>query len=138
MVYRKDGTLHPGPRSDWSTWDRSIKTTGGFACGDRFIQMGQWRMGAVNETHFSISHQGGKTAQIYQSDGTRFSGPRSDLSTWSRPLFQGANCSDDATLAPTPAPTPSPTQLENATLEQLKDAQYAIAMSPPFHILGDV
>lgn len=41
------------------------------------------------------------------------------------------------TPPPTPAPTPAPA-LPDATLQQIKEAQYTLVMSPHFHTLGDV
>ena len=56
----------------------------GVQYGDRFVQIGDWRMGDVDGAHFSMAHKDGKTAQIYRKDGTLHRGPRSDYSTWSR------------------------------------------------------
>ena len=38
--------------------------------GDRYIQIGEWRLGAIDDNHASMSHKDGKTAQIYRNDGT--------------------------------------------------------------------
>jgi len=84
-IYRSDGTLHRGPRTDFTTWkSRKVGTPKGISFGDRFIQIGQWRIGDVDGTHLSIAHQNGKTALIFRSDGTLHRGPRRDFTTFSR------------------------------------------------------
>merc|ERR1711998_497814 len=58
--------------------------------GDRFIQLGQWRIGDADGTHFSIAYKSGSrhyTAVIFRKDGTVHNGPRrccglAQLSTW--------------------------------------------------------
>ncbi|CAE7397036.1 unnamed protein product [Symbiodinium sp. CCMP2456] len=85
QIFHKDGTLHPGPRNDFNAWGRSIGAAKGISFGFQFIQIGKFRVGAVDETHLSIAHIGGKTAQIFRNDGTLHSGPRTDFSTWDRP-----------------------------------------------------
>ena len=55
--------------------------------GDRFMQFGSFRMGAVDDNHFSISHNGGQTIQIFRSDGTLHPGPRRDFGLWHRPIL---------------------------------------------------
>ena len=37
--------------------------------GDRFVQLGDWRLAALDADHFSISHKNGNNAQIYKSNG---------------------------------------------------------------------
>ncbi|CAE7940706.1 unnamed protein product [Symbiodinium necroappetens] len=92
QIYRSDGTRHPGPRNDWGSWSWEPKKTGSHGkvhFGDHFIQFGNFRMGAVDDNHFSISHNGGKTIQIFRSDGTLHPGPRADFGLWhhSRPIL---------------------------------------------------
>merc|ERR1719188_2662602 len=90
QVFRSDGTLHHGPRTDYSTWHQSIDTPSGISMGDRFIQIEDWRLGwgGTNQhgSHFSISHKDGQTAQVFKSDGTLHDGPRTDYSTWQRAI----------------------------------------------------
>eukprot|EP01126_Amoeba_proteus_P004407 TRINITY_DN11475_c0_g1_i1.p1 TRINITY_DN11475_c0_g1~~TRINITY_DN11475_c0_g1_i1.p1 ORF type:complete len:218 (-),score=28.07 TRINITY_DN11475_c0_g1_i1:69-656(-) len=75
MIYRADGTLHPGPRIDFGLWDKSLGKKG-FASnvfvGDCFVQIGEWRIGQVQEDdgHLSISHVTGFTSAIWRKDGT--------------------------------------------------------------------
>jgi len=76
QIFRKDGTLHPGPRSDYTTWSRSVGSSSGITIGAKFIQIGAWRIGDVDGTHASMAHKDGKTAQIFRKDGTLHPGPR--------------------------------------------------------------
>lgn len=83
---------------DWRTGDGFLfdgSVPGHVIVGDRFIQVGDyWRMGESDGDHFSISHQSGKTAVIYRSDGTVHRGPRTDHGVWARPLVDsGADLS---------------------------------------------
>jgi hypothetical protein len=91
QIFRSDGTLHPGPRSDFTTWGRPVGDAKDIFFGDRFIQVGEWRLGDVDGAHASIAHKDGKTAQIYRSDGTLHPGPRSDYTTWGRPVGNAAS-----------------------------------------------
>lgn len=101
QYWRSDGTSHASSDSsqDWSSvmalpgahWEcqgldeltfGACSNFGGF--GDRFIELGKWRLAAIDETHFSISHQDGQTPQIFRADGVMISG-RTDYSAWHRP-----------------------------------------------------
>ncbi|EJK66470.1 hypothetical protein THAOC_12614, partial [Thalassiosira oceanica] len=87
MIYRHDGTMHPGPRTDHDAWtlvDDDVLAGSKEGCprGD-FLQIGDWRLARTCETcgdsHFSISSQAhGKTSQIFRDDGTWHPGPRAD------------------------------------------------------------
>lgn len=85
QIYRNDGTVHPGPRTDYNAWGRSIGPAKGISFGFQYIQIGRFRIGAVNDAHFSISHRDGQTIQIFRNDGTLHPGPRTDYSTFDRP-----------------------------------------------------
>jgi hypothetical protein len=79
QIYRSDGTLHPGPRNDFHSRARSRDNSApGISFGDRFIQIGKWRICDFDGVHASICTTSGKTAQIYKSDGTVHPGPRND------------------------------------------------------------
>ena len=79
QIYRNDGTLHPGPRTDYGTWGNALDATGpGISFGDRFIQIGAWRICEIDGYHASICTTSGVTAQIYRGDGTLHPGPRTD------------------------------------------------------------
>ncbi|CAE7235037.1 unnamed protein product [Symbiodinium sp. CCMP2592] len=52
--------------------------------GDRFLQLGNWRLAALDADHFSISHKDGQNA-IYKSNG-HFYWKRTSDRAWRRPL----------------------------------------------------
>jgi len=80
QIYRSDGTLHGGPRSDFTTWGRGLDANApGISFGDRFIQIGQWRICDIDGNHASVCTVHGKTAQIFRADGTLHGGPRNDF-----------------------------------------------------------
>ena len=85
VIFRSDGTVHNGPRSDFSLWhgNRATKPQG-VVFGENVIQIGEWRVGATDEGHFSFSHKDGKTAMILRYDGTVHPGPRDDFSTFAQ------------------------------------------------------
>ncbi|CAE7520894.1 unnamed protein product [Symbiodinium necroappetens] len=82
QIYRSDGSLHPGPRTDYGAWHRALGFPFGITFGPGFIQIGKFRLGAANDEHFSISHRDGNTIQIFRDDGTRHTGPRQDWGLW--------------------------------------------------------
>ena len=85
MIFRKDGTVHPGPRNDFGLWGRTGGTATNIVLATDFIEFsGTWRIGDVDGTHMSLSHKDGKTAMIWRSDGTQHPGPRSDFTTWGK------------------------------------------------------
>ena len=55
--------------------------------GAGFVEIGPWRFGNVDGVHFSVSHQSGKTAVIFRSDGNVFPGPLGFLGLSSLPLL---------------------------------------------------
>ena len=79
QIFRSDGTLHPGPRSDYDLWKvRSSGPASGITYGDRFLQIGKFRIGDADGWHMLITHVDGQTIQIYRGDGTLHPGPRTD------------------------------------------------------------
>ncbi|CAE7664347.1 unnamed protein product [Symbiodinium pilosum] len=86
QIWHGAGTLHPGPRTDFNLWWKPLGEPVGVTFGDRFVQIGQFRIGDVDSKHFSVSHVSGKTAQLFLSDGSLRSGPRTDFTTFGRPL----------------------------------------------------
>jgi len=84
QIFRSDGTLHNGPRQDYSTWSRSTGPARGITFGDRLLVIGSFRLGDVDGTHFSVGHVDGQTIQIYRSDGHLFPGPRTDYNVLAR------------------------------------------------------
>jgi hypothetical protein len=93
QVWRNDGRIFNGPRTDLDTKARSIGKPGGISIGKNFVQIGEWRIGDADGRHFSVSHEKGMVSAIYREDGRAFGGPRRDLSTWS--LKVEKTCTDD-------------------------------------------
>jgi|LauGreDrversion4_2_1035121.scaffolds.fasta_scaffold544080_2 hypothetical protein len=48
----------------------SFSCTASLSGGNGFIQIGNWRLGSVDDNHFSFSSNNGRTAVILRSDGT--------------------------------------------------------------------
>jgi len=83
VIFRSDGTIHPGPRNDFGLWSRTGGIATNVVLSTKFVEFaGQWRLGDVDGAHFSLAHKGGKTAMIWRSDGTQHPGPRTDYTTW--------------------------------------------------------
>ncbi|CAE7736671.1 unnamed protein product [Symbiodinium microadriaticum] len=95
QIWRADGTNHYGPRTDWGAW-RDVhgnlrpRTASGHSVGIHFgfefIQIGQFRLGAADDTHFSISHSNGNTIEIFRDDGhiSSHDVTRKEFGTWDR------------------------------------------------------
>ena len=62
QIFRHDGTLHPGPRTDYNSWNQSSDRAKGISFGHNYVQIGNWRLGATNASHLSVTHKGGKLA----------------------------------------------------------------------------
>eukprot|EP01083_Nonionella_stella_P029639 81541_1 len=94
VIFRKDGTIHPGPRTDFGLFDRAyVKGLRNVTYGDGWIQLSDWRIGVCdnNRDHLSISHKSKHTCMIWRSDGTRHKGPRKDWNNyWDRINVGGA------------------------------------------------
>ncbi|CAE7192010.1 Ank3, partial [Symbiodinium natans] len=96
QTYRSDNRLFPGPNGHWTgVLDRyaeyhcgsihaAFGTCTGLATGDRFIQLGDWRLADIDGDHFSISCKTGQTSQVFHRSGTVLPGPRSDFGAWKR------------------------------------------------------
>ena len=90
---------------DLQTEEENLLEPSRIMIGDRFIQIGDWRIGDADGTHFSITHFstrdhsngshssafGQYTAVIFRKDGTVHNGPRTScgcaadqLTTWNR------------------------------------------------------
>lgn len=91
VIFRSDGTVHSGPRSDYNVCSRPLMNSGSdVIIGNGFLEFsGLWRLGQVNENHFSLSHKNGNTSMIWRGDGTRHPGPRQDWNTWSLEKVKG-------------------------------------------------
>jgi hypothetical protein len=88
MIYRSDGTLHRGPRTDYNARGRAIDANApSIAYGDRFLQIGNWRLCDIDGEHASICTVSGKTAQIFRYTApTLHPGPRNDYCCNNRPI----------------------------------------------------
>ena len=53
--------------------------------GDGFLEFGEWRVGNVDDVHFSFSHSSGKVSVIYRKDGNVHPGPHVEYGLWNRP-----------------------------------------------------
>ena len=63
QIWRNDGTVHPGPRTDWAakTRDASVETTKGYKYIDFGSGTNTWRFGQQDpEGYFVIAHMGTK------------------------------------------------------------------------------
>ncbi|CAE7248694.1 unnamed protein product [Symbiodinium sp. KB8] len=77
MSFTSDGHYHRhgDPTQGDHSWHREARYVaagemGEVILGDRYIQFGKyWRMGQVDDDHFSISHIGGRTPVIFYKDG---------------------------------------------------------------------
>src|SRR5210317_351453 len=64
QIFRSDGSVFPGPRSDFNGWNE-VATTGptksanGVLFGDHTVQIRDWRIKQIDDTHISVSHESG-------------------------------------------------------------------------------
>eukprot|EP00956_Cyclotella_meneghiniana_P017268 scaffold27964_cov59-Cyclotella_meneghiniana.AAC.1 len=93
QIFREDGTVQPGPTSDYNGWgamsppgDGPTFSSQGITFGNMAVQISDWRIRQIDNTHMSISHKDGKVARIYMSnealDGNnhqQYSGWKSDI-----------------------------------------------------------
>ncbi|CAE7220371.1 unnamed protein product [Symbiodinium sp. CCMP2592] len=88
LVFQEDGTLVPGPSTDNNLFIRRGEPKG-VTFGDRFVQIGNFRLGDVDGWHFSISHvENGALLDLYTGDGLRPGGDGREMymTTVGRPL----------------------------------------------------
>ena len=85
-ILTSDGAVHASfPSSVFHTWNRPLGYPSGIAFGHEFIQMGNWRVAAMDD-HLSISHKDGQTPKFYSSTGHITHGPTTAHNAWSRPI----------------------------------------------------
>ena len=77
-----DAVLKISRESDHSPDNLGSSKCGLFEVGNRFIQLGSWRISDVDGLHLSFSHKEGQTAVIFRNDGTTHYGPRKQFNTW--------------------------------------------------------
>ncbi|KAL7539606.1 hypothetical protein ACHAXR_009433 [Thalassiosira sp. AJA248-18] len=92
-LYRSDGERFPkwhipAPQDDiYSAYN--VDELGVAKCAfltDKFLQLGDWRIGEYDQTHLSVSHKRGMTSMIYRRYGTGHPGPSPYYSTWDFPI----------------------------------------------------
>ncbi|CAE7397039.1 unnamed protein product, partial [Symbiodinium necroappetens] len=85
QIFKSDGTLHPGPRRDWGSWDRPVGFPHGITFGRNFLQIGLFDFADVDGMHLTISHINGNTPQLFKYDGNTYPHQSSrDFSSWHR------------------------------------------------------
>ena len=88
--FRRSGTMYAGPQTGWNLRGRKhVGGAMGVTFGDRFAQIGDFRVGDVNGRYFSIAHAiEEKTAIIFEDNGRNWpgNGNRRDWTTVGRPL----------------------------------------------------
>lgn len=99
-VYKSDGT-HFGNVSSFNGFSKLLGEPRCAYLSEKYLQLGDWRIGATDIDHLSVTHKGGKTALIYRSDGQAFGGPRDDFNPWEIPtgtVIMGTtnDCPEDA------------------------------------------
>ena len=67
VVYDSDGNTVTRTDDYW-LWSRKIGKPNRVSLGDRFLQIGDWRLGDVNSVHFSIAHRMGVTVVTYSGN----------------------------------------------------------------------
>ena len=78
IIWRVDGTQHYGPRLDYNGFTQNMLGKN-VKFGDKFFQLGYWRIGAADQNHLTIGTET-LVSQLYRSDGTStiHNGPRMD------------------------------------------------------------
>jgi len=86
-VYRADGSVF-SQQPAYSGWasDQELESPTCAFRTEKFVQIGDWRIGEHDATHLSVSHASGQTSMIYRRDGKVFNGPRTDYGTWDFPI----------------------------------------------------
>ncbi|CAE7739257.1 unnamed protein product [Symbiodinium sp. CCMP2456] len=80
-VFKSDGNRVTGPFSD-RVWRRPLGFPHGITFGQNFIQIGSFRLAALDDNHMSISHQNGQTPKIWKHDATTVTGPQTHWNAW--------------------------------------------------------
>ena len=83
QIFRSDGTLHPGPRTDYNPFSRALGAPNGVISSSRYVQIGNFRIGIndfPSQAHLSVGHRA-NTVVIYRADGTRH-GNVPDFNPW--------------------------------------------------------
>eukprot|EP00584_Thalassiosira_punctigera_P021811 CAMPEP_0172573246 /NCGR_PEP_ID=MMETSP1067-20121228/136090_1 /TAXON_ID=265564 ORGANISM="Thalassiosira punctigera, Strain Tpunct2005C2" /NCGR_SAMPLE_ID=MMETSP1067 /ASSEMBLY_ACC=CAM_ASM_000444 /LENGTH=1253 /DNA_ID=CAMNT_0013365843 /DNA_START=80 /DNA_END=3841 /DNA_ORIENTATION=- len=83
-IYRSDGTVH-GTVNGFSGYRTALGEPACAYLTATYLQVGDWRFGVFDGSHFSVSHRLGMTSMIYRTDGTIHPGPRTSHNTWTFP-----------------------------------------------------
>ena len=72
QIFRSDGTLHPGPRTDFNPFSRALGAPSGVTASSRYVQIGNFRIGVNDlftaQNHLSVGHRS-NTVIVYRNDG---------------------------------------------------------------------
>ena len=84
QIFRSDGTLHPGPRTNCNPFGRALGAPNGVTSSSRYVQIGNFRFGINDfpspQAHLSVGHRA-NTVVVYRADGARF-GNVPDFNPW--------------------------------------------------------
>ena len=83
-IYRSDGTVY-GNNRDYSGFEKELGEPNCAYLSEKYLRLGDWRFGALDNNHLSVTHKDGKTAVVYRNDGTAHGGPRDDWNAWDLP-----------------------------------------------------
>eukprot|EP00957_Ditylum_brightwellii_P114884 8761110-Ditylum_brightwellii.AAC.1 len=85
QIYKEDGTIHNGPRTDYNPWtEPNIDTSAtGPIFGYKAVQIGAWRIRQIDTTqsYLSISQKNGNVTFIFREDGNVHS-KNNDFNGW--------------------------------------------------------
>ena len=85
QIFRSDGTLHPGPRTDWNPFSRALGAPSGVTASSRYVQIGNFRIGIndfpTGQNHLSVGHRS-NTVVLYRSDGYMTDGNQPYWNPW--------------------------------------------------------
>eukprot|EP00937_MAST-01D_sp_MAST-1D-sp2_P003782 g3782.t1 len=89
-LFRDDGYEWGGDgrtRTGHQAWDREVDSAApGIAFGDRFVQIGKWRICAIDEGHASICTTSGVVPRLFRADGQLFTRQASKWCCHDRPV----------------------------------------------------
>jgi hypothetical protein len=73
MVFRWDGTVHPSPSGDgYNAWKHAATFGGGPIFGELMVEIGHWRITAMDSNHLSVGNKNGNVSRIYGSNTALF------------------------------------------------------------------
>jgi len=89
QIFCSGGTTHKGPRSDYNGWAYGAihgpTHEVGPVFGTMAVELKEWRITQIDDSHLSVSHSSGNVARIYRSDGT-LHGNNQAYSGWQQEL----------------------------------------------------